>query len=255
MRHRRIKRPLVDAALLLVCTAGIAAAGEIDPSSSDAPVRGIIKSVHQATLATDLQARIIRLPLREGQRFQKGDLLVEFECGKVRAELDAALAEHRGNLATRDNSRSLKKLNAAGSYDVAIAESAAEKSEASVQAFQIRVTQCTIVAPFAGRIVDLIVNEFDMPAANGALMRIVDDSNLEIELIAPSVWLRWLKPGTAFSLLVDETGTTLPARVAQIGAAVDAVSQTVKITGLIAGSAEGVLPGMSGTASFNKAGQ
>lgn len=248
-----IVRTLIATAFMASLCVPATLANELDPASGEAPIRGIIRSIHQATLATDMQARIVKLPLREGQHFEKGDLLVEFECDRIRAELDAAQADHRANIATRDNSRSLKKLNAAGAFDVTIAEAQAEKSEAAVNAAKIRVRHCVILAPFSGRIVDLLVNEYDMPASNGALMRIVDDKNLEVELIAPSTWLRWLKPGKAFSLTVDETGSTLTASVAEIGAAVDAVSQTVKIIGRLMAGTDGVLPGMSGTATFASA--
>lgn len=248
--------PKPQAQALAAKPTGVELRASLAQDAADIPIRGIVKSRHETTIATEFPARILKLPFRDGQRFAANDVLVDFECEKQRGELAAAEAEFRGKAAARDNSRSLRKLNAAGSFDVTLAEADAERAEASVAIARFRVKQCQIKAPFSGRISELMVNQYDMPAANGTLMRIVDDQNLEIELIAPSSWLRWLKTGTAFTLTIDETEGVLQATVSQIGATVDAVSQTIKLTGVLTNAADaGVLPGMSGTASFANVGQ
>jgi multidrug efflux pump subunit AcrA (membrane-fusion protein) len=62
----------------------------------------------------------------------------------------------------------------------------------------------------------------------------------------PSKWLQWLRVGSAFNFKVDETGDVLQAKVERISAAVDAVSQTVKVVASVPKSPANVLPGMSG---------
>ena len=91
---------------------------------------------------------------------------------------------------------------------------------------------------------------FEIPAANAPVMTVVDDSSLELDLIVPSTWLRWVKPGSEFDFSIDELGTSFRAKVARLGAKVDAVSQTIKITGVFINRPDSVLAGMSGTARF-----
>jgi hypothetical protein len=69
---------------------------------------------------------------------------------------------------------------------------------------------------------------------------------LELEFIVPSRWLAWLKPGYAFQVRIDETGKTYPAKVQRIGARVDPVSQSVKLSAAISGSFPELIAGMSG---------
>ena len=78
----------------------------------------------------------------------------------------------------------------------------------------------------------------------------VDDSTLEVDLIVPSTWLRWVNKGTRFEFDVDELGRSYTAQVDRLGAKVDAVSQTIKITGSFVDRPGNVLTGMSGTAKF-----
>ncbi len=217
-----------------------------DPSE----VRGVVRSRHESSLATDLVARVRRLPFREGQSFAKGDVLVELDCDRFIAELKAAEAEHRGHRASYDNAASLARQRAAGALDVEVAKALADKSSAAAEVVRVKVAQCTISAPFSGRITELAIHEHDTAASNGPLMKIIDDRNLEIDLLVPSRWLSWLDTGTVFTFHVDETGASVAARVSQLGAAVDSVSQTIKITAVLVGETDTLLTGMSGTARF-----
>ncbi|CAK0764628.1 hypothetical protein WCLP8_3730004 [uncultured Gammaproteobacteria bacterium] len=51
--------------------------------------------------------------------------------------------------------------------------------------------------------------------AGQPLLEILDDSVLEVEFIAPSSWLAWLKAGASFKVTVEETGK--PIRPASRG--------------------------------------
>lgn len=235
---------------LAACLPAVAVAGESETAAS---ARGVVRAINEATLASDLAAQVVRIPFREGQSFAKGDVLVAFGCDRYAAELKAAGAEARGQKATYESQLKMAKLEAAGALDVTVAKAQAEKAEAAVDAAKVRVGQCQIVAPFDGRVVEVLTHEFDTPAPSAPLLRIVDHKNLELDMIVPSKWLRWLRDGRAIRFQIDETGSSVPANVKRVGAAVDPVSQTVKVTGTLSadgGALAAILPGMSGVAVF-----
>ncbi|MDH5253253.1 MAG: efflux RND transporter periplasmic adaptor subunit, partial [Nitrospira sp.] len=208
---------------------------DFKPSSSAAElstIRGVVKATAQATLASQVQGRISRLPFKEGQRFKKGALLVALDCSKYEAELASAQAEHRGKKKTHENNLHLAKHQAVGTLEVEISEADADKAFAAVQAARVNVNGCTVRAPFPGRVVKTIVNEHENVFPNDQLISLLDDSLLEIELILPSKSLAWLKIGTPFEYAVDETGLRYSAVVQDLGANVDPASQTVKVKGL-----------------------
>ena len=230
-----------------------AARSDAKPASSAAElntIRGVVKAAAQATLASQVQGRISRLPFKEGQRFKKGALLVELDCAKYEAELDSAQAEHRAKKKTHENNLRLAQHQAVGTLEIDISQAEADKALATVKAAQVNVNGCTVLAPFPGRVVKTIVNEHENVFPNDQLISLLDDSVLEIELILPSKALTWLKVGTRFTYVVDETGLEYPAVVQDIGANVDPASQTVKVKGRFRSQPEKVLAGMSGTAAF-----
>jgi len=213
-------------------------------------IRGLVKATAQATLASQVQGRISQLPFKEGQRFKKGALLVALDCSKYEAELESTQAEHRGKKKTYENNLRLAEHNAVGELELEVSQADAEKAFAAVKVAQVNVNGCTIRAPFPGRVVKMIVNEYENVFPNDQLISLLDDSLLEIELILPSKSLAWLKVGTPFKYVIDETGLRYSAVVQDIGANVDPASQTVKVKGLFRTQPNNVLAGMSGTASF-----
>ena len=72
----------------LACVVAPVAALASESDRLDLPARGVIRPVHKATIATDLLARVSELPLKEGDRFAAGDLLVAFDCRRYEAEID-----------------------------------------------------------------------------------------------------------------------------------------------------------------------
>ncbi|MEO0441982.1 MAG: HlyD family efflux transporter periplasmic adaptor subunit, partial [Pseudomonadota bacterium] len=70
--------------------------------------------------------------------------------------------------------------------------------------------------------------------------------------IVPSNWLTWLRPGADFTFKIDETGADVTGQITRLGASVDPVSKTIRVTGNVDKTESLVLPGMSGTGVFVK---
>ena len=212
--------------------------------------RGVVVPNAEVTLGAGVVAPIASLPLKPGTAFAQGTTLVSFDCKRQRADLRAAKASlSKASTFFRGKARLLKR-GAAGKQEVREAEADVAAAKANVDGLAATLSLCTVRAPFSGRVVERHAAPYEIPAANAPLLTVVDDSKLELDLIVPSRWLRWVKVGSAFRFEVDELGRTLAARVTRVGAKVDAVSQTVKLTGAFRLRPADVLAGMSGTAKF-----
>lgn len=214
-------------------------------------VRGLIKPVEKAVISSQISAQIEQIPNKSGERFKQGDILVKFDCSFYRADLMSAEAAFNAKKNVYENNKQLLALNAMSDIDVSIAESEMEVARAERSMRAIKVSQCEIKAPYSGRVIEINVNEHENVPADTELLSILNDKELEIELIVPSTWLTWIKIEETFQFLIDETGETVNASISKIGAVVDPVSQTVKLTGKFSEQPERVLSGMSGTARFN----
>jgi membrane fusion protein, multidrug efflux system len=226
----------------------------VEPASTSvsvgSTVRGIVRASETAIISAELNARIVALPFRDGDRFNKGDLLVAFDCVRLDAELKAGTAAYKGHQLAYENQRQLSEYSAAGTSAVEQAMFEAEKAEAEVIALEARRSSCKVFAPFSGRVIERSANAHEIAQPNQPLLKIMNDSHLELVLMVPSAWLNDLHPKASFSFKVDETGKSYSAAVSRIGGMIEPVSQSVRMIGEVAAPDELLLPGMSGAAVF-----
>ena len=222
---------------------------------TDVGAHGVVKSGQEAVIASRMTALITALPLEAGQSFARGQILASFDCSQMKAQLTAAQAAASAYRKTYDTNVELDQYKAIGTNEVAVSRANLGKANAEAQAIAAGTGQCSIAAPFAGTVVERIAHPHDVAAPGAPLMKIQGSGDLEVELIVPSNWLTWLKPGTPFNFGIDETGGSVSGSIVRLGAAVDPVSKTMRVTGRIDVSGSGtVLPGMSGTAHFQQGG-
>jgi RND family efflux transporter MFP subunit len=219
------------------------------PSDANA-VRVLLTADAETVLLSQSIGRITTLNGGMGERVRKGQLVVALDCTEVQGRLKMAQAELSSARDTYDTKVRLKGLDAAGDIEVQLAASAVAKAEGQIQMTQAQIQNCSVHAPFSGRIAKLHVKPFQGVTAGQPLVELVRDGPPRLRLNVPSRWLRSLKVGTPFQVDVDETGRSYKATVSAINARVDAVAQTIEIEARINGAHAELLPGMSGTARF-----
>jgi len=99
---------------------------------------------------------------------------------------------------------------------------------------------------------DVYTNEYASIEQRQPLMEIVGDGLLEAITVVPSNWLSWLKSGVDVKILIDETGDELEAKIINLGATVDAASQTIELKLQFKEKYETLIPGMSGVVRFER---
>jgi RND family efflux transporter MFP subunit len=211
-----------------------------------------VRAVREATLSSRLAARIAEMPLAEGASFSTGALLVRFDCERQAAEARAAAAAVEVQKKTVDTNEELDKFESIGKNDLSVSRSVLDKAVAESDALKAQLKDCNVYAPFSGRVVERLAHSFEGVTVGQPLLRVVDTSALELDLIAPSAWLQWLAQGSEFQFKIDETGQTVPGTVLRLTPSVDPVSKTIRVIGQFQPGKAGnrVLPGMSGTALF-----
>jgi multidrug resistance efflux pump len=142
--------------------------------------------------------------------------------------------------------RRLAELNSVGKLELETSEAELSKARADLTLARATLEKCTVVAPFAGRVAEQKLREKQFAQPGQPVLDIIDDGTLELDFIVPSRWLAWLKPAHAFRVRIDETGETYPARLTRLGARVDPVSQSIKVTAVIDGRFPQLIAGMSG---------
>ena len=218
---------------------------------SSAEIRGLIKPQRETVLSTDVTAKVSHISVKDGDYFKQGDNLIQFDCDRQKAELRAAEAETKTRKLMFRNNKDLSQFNAVGSLELEVSKAQLDKAFAELNFIKVRHQKCVIKAPWNGRVTDINAHAHEVIEPGREIMRILDDDSLEIEMIVPSNWLRWLEPGIHCPIVVDETGRNYEIRISRVGARVDPVSQTVRIYASFKDEVDDILAGMSGIVFFD----
>jgi len=231
----------------------------VAPGSAQAQDRyesaGVVMATREAQLSSSIAGKIEHLTLEEGDSFEVGDVVVEFDCQRAEAELRAAQGSVDIAGAQLRAQKELQSYNAGGTLNVEVATAELAIAEARRDMLSVVTEECIVRAPFSGRVLEKLVNQYEMTTEGQPMLRVFDDTALNIELIVPSIWLRWLRPGARFDFTVIELDRSFSATVASIAAAVDPVSQSVNVWGQFDVPNPGVQAGMSGRALFQNPGE
>lgn len=214
-------------------------------------VRVLISADQETTLVAPMAGRISELAITLGGSFKKDDVLAGFDCSENLARGKIAQAELRAARENYGAKSRLRTLQAAGDVEVNLAAAAVEKGVGQVELARVQSQQCSVQAPFDGRVARIHVKRYQGVNAGAPLVDIISDGPLKVRLNAPSRWLGKLAVGMPFEVAVDETGKTYPAKVSAVGARVDPAAQSIEMEGRFDGVYPELLAGMSGTVRFD----
>lgn len=213
-------------------------------------IRVQIKASQSTLLASPMSGRLEEFPFKDGQHFEKGQVLARIGCAVQEGQLVKAKAAAKKKQRVAAITSELHDLKARSALEAAVAQAEAEEANAEVGVAQALVGRCVLSAPFSGMIVDVLAREKQFVGEGHPLLEIVGDQALELECIVPSIWLRWLRPGQEFEMAVEELDKRYVARITRLGGKVDPVSRSVKLYGIIEGNHPELVHGMSGSAFF-----
>lgn len=220
------------------------------PQSDPNAIRVLVSPDLETTLVSQMAGRILTLNASLGVAVGKGRSIVVFDCGELTAKAQMADAEYAAAKETLETKTKLRDLEAAGATEVALAVAASDRAKAAIAVSKAQLGQCSVEAPFSGRIVKIHVKPHQGVNAGSPLVEMVSNGALKLRLNVPSKLLRTLRTGTSFEVDIDETGKTYQARVSAINARVDSVAQTVELEGRLATRPSELLAGMTGVARF-----
>jgi len=219
-------------------------------NSETKEARALVVATEKVAISSEITARVEKINFLMGDAFNKGDVLITFDCKLYKAQLEVLKADHKSAKVQLKNDKELLDMRSIGELQYQLSESALRKAEAELSIAKLNVERCNIIAPYDGKVMDVYTNVFTSIEQRQPLMDIVGDGLLEAEIVAPSNWLKWLKKGHTVKIIIDETGEILDAKIISLGVTVDAASQTIELKAQFNKKYESLIPGMSGIVKF-----
>lgn len=203
-------------------------------------------------ISSSRDGKIRSINVNNGDLFQKGDTLIQYDCRDVEAEIIATRSE--ASLSKKKALRSAKlfKLEIISDVENIELDTEQKKAEANFRALEQRLDSCSIKAEYNGRVTNRLANPGEYTRTDRVLMEVASLDDLNAEFLMPSIWLRWVNVGAPVTIKLHETGESYEADIIRFYGEVDPASQSIQVTARLKTYDVPLLPGMSGVVAVNK---
>ncbi|HEY4541533.1 MAG TPA: efflux RND transporter periplasmic adaptor subunit [Noviherbaspirillum sp.] len=206
---------------------------------------GTLRSNESVVIRPEVSGRITALNFRDGQKVEKGQLLVAFDASVNEAEVRQAQAE-------LDIARANFQRNADLARQNFISERARDESKANVQVLEARLalakarlSKLQIRAPFAGVVGIRTVSTGDYVKDGADLINLEDISSVKVDFRVPERYVDLARRGQAIEVMVDALpGQVFKAKVDAVDPSIDSNGRSALLRAKVENPDERLKPGM-----------
>lgn len=203
-------------------------------------IPGSVHAAQSAELAFEVPGRMLARMVEEGQIVAAGEIVAKLDARDYVANLNRAKAQRDTTKADYDRYAKAFESNAVTAQQVSQAKGQLDVSEAELTVAQKALDDNELRAPFKGRIVKRLVDDFANVSAKQPVLVLQDASSLELRVdVAERDWVQGdasvsreqmterIKPRVRIASLA---GREFPAYVKELSASADPVTRTYRVS-------------------------
>jgi len=228
----------------------------IEPATGTTTLRfpGKVRALDRVELSFEVAGRIVELPVREGQRIRKGDLIARIDPQDYKSRLDAAQARVDQTKAELDRYANLlkEKVIAKSTYDVIKRnyEVALSDMKIAKKAFD----DTRLLAAFSGIIGKKFVEHYQVVQAKEPIVSLQRTSAVEVIVNAPENVMRKKNKDASLEIkaeFANYPGELMPLSIKEYATEADPQTQTYRVVlQMPAPKGKTILDGMTATVYF-----
>jgi multidrug efflux system membrane fusion protein len=235
-----------------LCSLDTTLTPEVEPQEQTKLFRVILDPYYRTQLSAEVEFPVSKINFRMGDSFNEGDILIlqdptVLEANRLKAE--AILARAKTEFSAKEQ---LYREKIASLFELKEAEANVASAYADVILANKNLRATSIKAPYSGKVVELAVEEHELPQPGKKIVEIIDDSILRARLLLPSSYYTKVKVGDPISIKIRETGETVTGKITRVGSVIDPSSSTFKAEAEIDNSDDKLRVGMTGLTQLSQ---
>jgi len=197
-------------------------------------------------LSSQVSAPVTKIYKRMGESFKKGDPLIEVDRTVFSANLKKSKAILLRAYTVLGARQKLYDDSISSLTELRDAQAAVAIAKAELALAQNQYDWALIKAPYDGKVVAVLVEEFELPQPGQALVEVIEDQKIIARALAPAALFQKLSIGKIIHVHIPAIDKTVDAKIIRIGAVIEPSSETIAFDAEIDNSEHLLLPGMTG---------
>ncbi|WP_420321138.1 efflux RND transporter periplasmic adaptor subunit [Flagellimonas sp.] len=182
-------------------------------------LQGDVMTKQNVLVYPEMGGTLFRVYVKKGQKVAKGQVLASIDDGGLSSQLAQLKTQSELAKTTFERQKRLWEQNIGSEIQYLQAKSTYEAQESAVKQMQSQVAKSTIRAPFSGIIDDVIKDQGTVvaPGPGSEVFRIVNLSNMYIEVEVPESHLPNVTPGKSVQVYFPVLGDSVTTKIRQTG--------------------------------------
>lgn len=207
---------------------------------------GSVAANESATIRPETTGLVRTILFEEGQRVEKGQVLVKIDDSELRAQFTQSEARFRLTELNLQRAERLGQTQSTSVADVDRARSEFASAKSELDLLRVRLERSEIRAPFDGIVGARTLSPGDYVTSQSIITTIDDLSRFKIDFQVPERFVAKVQPGTIFKVRSQAlgAGAELSGEVYFVASVVDRATRSSEVKGYMTGGAAGLKPGM-----------
>ncbi len=210
------------------------------------PVKAVLFPFREATLAARAESELEPYRFRLGEAFPAGSVLVTLDDSRYLIDVERMTEQLNFARATYEDKKQLREKNFTSDYELKKAEFDYRMAESSLADAKLNLSFCTVSAPFAGKIVEILTREHETVRTGQPLCRIIDDNQLLAVMNVPMNDENLTVVGKRVSIKIPGVEGSVTGEIHEVTPQADHRTGTIRIRVLIDNRDGRLKAGMTG---------
>lgn len=195
---------------------------------------GNLRANESTVITAKTSQTVINIHFDDGQRVNKGDVLVEMMNTEEAALMDEARLTAQEARKQLDRTQSLAETGAVSPSLLDQLTSEYTTARARFNALESRFKDTTIKAPFSGVVGIRNVSVGSLITPGQTLTTLIDDSKMKLDFTVPSIYVRSLRKGLPIEAQSNDLGNKVfKGEVFSIDNQIDEVTRSIKVRAIL----------------------
>jgi len=216
-------------------------------------LQGDVKTRQNVLVYPEMAGTLLKIYVEDGQQVSKGQILAKIDDGGMNSQLDQLKAQAALAKTTFERQKRLWDQNIGSEIQYLQAETNYQALENSVKQTESQLAKSTIRAPFSGIIDNVIQDQGTVvsPGTGVAVFRIVNLSEMYIEVNVPESYLQGVTPGKEVKVYLPVLRDSLFTEVRQTGNFINPANRSFRVEIPVPNKKENIKPNLTARVSIN----
>jgi RND family efflux transporter MFP subunit len=216
-------------------------------------LQGNVMTKQNVLIYPEMNGTLVRVYVKEGQKVNKGQLLATIDDGGMSSQLEQLKTQAALAKTTFERQKRLWEQKIGSEIQYLQAETNYQAVENSVKQAQSQLAKSNIRAPFSG-IIDNVIQEQGTvvsPVNGQAVFRIVNLSDMYIEVDVPESYLNGVKVGKEVKAYFPVLGDSITSVVRQTGNFINPTNRSFRVEIAVPNKNNNIKPNLTARVQIN----